>query len=200
LGGSSAVNGLVYNRCNRNDFELWANFTGDPIWKFETVVEAYKSIESYHGFYEDNPGPNHGTDGEMYVGKIEFLPGLDILFRALEERGIAIGDLNSGELSSGFSTLDYNIKDGLRWNTYSAFLEPILNRTNLKIYRYAWATKVHLDANKRAVGVTYNRHGQSRYVEARKEIILSAGVIDSPKLLMLSGIGPADHLSQFGVS
>jgi len=92
------------------------------------------------------------------------------------------------------------VKDGLRHSTYHAFLEPILNRTNLEIYRYAWVTKVHLDTQtKQALGVTYERHGQQRYVGANKEVILSAGVIDTPKILMLSGIGPSEHLSQFGV-
>jgi len=199
LGGSSSVNGLLYNRCNSKDYDAWANFTNDPIWRFDSVVDAFKAVENYHGFYEDTPGPTHGTEGEIYIGRMEFLPGVDVLLDALVEGGYAIGDLNSGRFPSGFSKIDYNIKDGLRHSAYHGFLEPILSRTNLKIYRYATATKIHLDDAKRAVGVTYSRHGQTRYVAANKEVILAAGVIDSPKLLMLSGIGPREHLAQHGI-
>jgi choline dehydrogenase len=199
LGGSSAVNGLVYNRCNAKDYDAWANFTGDPIWSFSSVVDAFRAIETYEGVYVDNPGPNHGNSGEIFINHIDYTPGFELLTEALMERVIPIGDLNSGDFPYGFSKLDHNVKNGLRWGTYQGFLEPILNRTNLKVYRYSWASKVHLDAAKKAIGVSYIRHGQSRYVAANKEIILAAGVVDTPKLLMLSGIGPREHLTQHGV-
>jgi len=102
LGGSSSVNGLVYNRCNSKDYDSWANFTGDPIWRFDSVVDAFRAIESYHGFYEDTAGPNHGTTGELYIGKLEYTPGVDIFLGAVEEQGIPVGDLNSGTFPYGF--------------------------------------------------------------------------------------------------
>jgi choline dehydrogenase len=90
-------------------------------------------------------GPNHGTAGEVYVGKIDYIPGSDFFLEALAAQGIPTGDLNSGEFSYGYSKVDYNLKEGLRQSSFHAFLEPILHRTNLKIYRYAWADKVSSD-------------------------------------------------------
>ncbi|OXA63508.1 uncharacterized GMC-type oxidoreductase Mb1310 [Folsomia candida] len=199
LGGSSSVNGLLYNRCNPKDYDYWAEFTNDTRWSFASVLDAFKSLENYHGFYEDDSSPNHGAEGEMHVGKLEFLPGVDELFAALEEKGVPIGDLNSGLFPYGFSKIDSNIKDGLRWSSYHAFIKPIEARENFKIYRYAWATKIHFNETNHAIGVSYMRHGQERYVGANKEIILSAGVFDTPKLLMLSGIGPRQHLEEHSI-
>jgi len=195
------VNGVVYNRCNAKDYDAWANFTGDPIWAFSNVVDAFRVIETYNGFYVDNPGPNHGTSGPIHVNPLDFLPGYEVFAAALNERGIPTGDLNSGEFPSGFSKLDYNVKDGVRSSTYHGYLEPILGRPNLKIYRYAVATKIHLDEfeSRSALGVTYMRHGQSRYVATNREVIVAAGVVDTPKLLMLSGIGPRQHLTAHGI-
>lgn len=98
-----------------------------------------------------------------------------------------------------FSKLDVTIKNGRRFGAYSAFLEPVLARKNLKVYRYARVLHLKFNKNKRAYGLTYTRHGIMRFVKAKKEIILSAGSIDTPKILMLSGIGPKQHLDQLRV-
>jgi len=123
---------------------------------------------------------------------------------AVAKEGIPIGgDFNSGSFPYGFSKIDYNLKKGLRQSSYHGFLLPFLNeevRRNLTIYRYSWATKIRIDKiSKRAVGVEYKRHGRMRYVKARKEVIVSGGALESPKLLMLSGIGPEHHLEQMGI-
>lgn len=204
LGGSSSVNGLVYNRCKPRDYDMWAEFTGDESWSWNNVKELYNSFEDYHGFYEETAGDNHGKGGEMYVGKIDYIPGVEVMEEALREKGIPLGDLNAGEQNTyGFSKVDYNIKQGLRWGTYQAFLEPILSRTNLKIYRYAYAVKVDTvdigGLNNRAMGVTYMRHGVLHRAGVVKEVILSAGVVESPKLLMLSGFGPQGDLNALGI-
>ncbi|ODM87077.1 Alcohol dehydrogenase [acceptor], partial [Orchesella cincta] len=205
LGGSSSVNGLVYNRCKPKDYDLWANFTGDQSWSWANVKDTFNSFEDYHGFYEETAGANHGYGGEMYVGKIDHLPGVEIFEEAVREKGIPIGDLNGGEeFTYGFSKIDYNIKNGMRCGTYQAFLEPILNRSNLVIYRYAYAIRIETislgDLTYRAVGVTYERHGAIRTALAQKEVILSAGVVESPKLLLLSGIGPKEHLQELNIT
>ncbi|ODM97709.1 Glucose dehydrogenase [FAD, quinone] [Orchesella cincta] len=197
LGGSSSVNGL--------DYDLWANFTGDQSWSWANVKDTFNSFEDYHGFYEETAGANHGYGGEMYVGKIDHLPGVEIFEEAVREKGIPIGDLNGGEeFTYGFSKIDYNIKNGMRCGTYQAFLEPILNRSNLVIYRYAYAIRIETislgDLTYRAVGVTYERHGAIRTALAQKEVILSAGVVESPKLLLLSGIGPKEHLQELNIT
>lgn len=203
LGGSSSVNGLVYNRCKPRDYDRWADFTGDPTWSWDNVKDTFNSFEDYHGFYENTSGDNHGRGGEMYVGKIDFIPGVQVMEQALTEKDIPLGDLNAGsEMTYGFSKIDYNIKQGLRWGSYQAFLEPVLNRSNLVIYRYAYVHRVDTEDNggvTKAVGVTYKRHGKLCKVRAEKEVILSAGVAESPKILILSGIGPTDHLTQLGI-
>ena len=96
--------------------------------------------------------------------------------------------------------MDVTIKDGKRFTAYDAFLKNIENRrSNLRIYLYSRAIKIHLDRSKTAYGVTYKRHGFIKFARARKEIIVSAGAIDSPKLLLLSGIGPREDLHSVGV-
>jgi len=147
-------------------------------------------------------GPSHGLGGDIYVGKIDYIPGADFLLDAFAEEGIPVrGDLNSGFFPYGYSKVDYNLKRGLRQSSYHGFLLPILGvRRNLKIYRYAWATKIEMDKKtKRAVGVEYKRHGKMGYAEARREIVVSGGAYESPKLLMLSGLGPRDHLEKMGI-
>jgi choline dehydrogenase-like flavoprotein len=111
---------------------------------------------------------------------------------------MTIQDMNKEQIE-GFQPIDFNSKNGRRWGTYQAFLEPILGRPNLHVSRYSTATKIHLDINKRAHGVTYTRHGVTRYAEARKEIILSAGIFESARLLMLSGIGNRNDLLSVGI-
>lgn len=101
----------------------------------------------------------------------------------------------------GFGRMDVTIKDGKRFSTYDAFLKPIeSSRPNLKIYLYSKVIKIHLDKSKTAYGLTYLRHGVQKFVRARKEIVISAGAVDSPKLLMLSGIGIKQHLHEIGVN
>lgn len=127
------------------------------------------------------------------------MPGLDVLEEALLEKGYPFGDSNAGRgFSQGFSKFDFNRKEGIRMGTYQAFLEPVLNRTNLLVYRYALATKIEFEGA-RAKGVTYTRHGKSFFAEAKKDVILSAGPLESPKLLMLSGVGPRNHLEELGI-
>jgi len=185
------------------DYDSWANFTGDQSWSWANIKDTYNRFEDYHGFYEETAGANHGYGGEMYVGKVDYLPGVEVFEEALKEKGIPTGDLNGGDFTFGFTKMDYNIKDGMRWGTFQAFLEPILNRTNLVIYRYAYAIRVETisvgESKYKAVGVTYERHGVIRTALVQKEVIISAGVVDSPKLLMLSGIGPKEHLEELNV-
>lgn len=125
------------------DYDSWVEFTGDDSWRWENVVESFNKIENYHGFYEESTSEFHGNSGEMLLGKIDHIPGWEVAVEALEERGIPIGDLNIGQLTNGFSKIDFNIFNGLRSGTYQAFLEPILNPSNLIIYRYATAIKIY---------------------------------------------------------
>ncbi|ODM87265.1 Glucose dehydrogenase [FAD, quinone] [Orchesella cincta] len=124
---------------------------------------------------------------------------VDEFLKAGIEMGYPTKDVN-GNQEPSFSRLDFSIKNGRRFGAYQGFLAPVLNRTNLHIYRFAHVNKIHLrKETNRAYAVTYKRHGLERFVRAKREIIISAGAIDSPKLLMLSGIGPKQHLESLGI-
>lgn len=125
---------------------------------------------------------NHGTEGEIYISHLDYIPGFEVLQEALAEQGIPIGDLNSGEFPNGFSKLDHNIKDGLRWSAYHGFLEPILDRSNLKIYRYAWASKVILICNHSSFQIFFKKNYFCRFI-----LILINEQLGSPTIDM---VGP----------
>jgi len=201
LGGTSTLNQMVYTRGNRRGYDEWATLTGDNSWTYDNLLPFFKKFEDYHGVYE-NPFNSavHSTGGEIYVeGPNLVEPSASTFLSAITEKGLPIKDLNEDQ-TEGFTPIDFNSKNGRRHGTYEAFLADILGRSNLQVYTYATATKIHLDSSKKAYGVTYTRHGQTRYVQARKEIIISSGIFESPKLLMLSGIGPANDLSSIGIT
>jgi len=142
----------------------------------------------------------HSGSGELVVSSPNFKPSADYFFAALSEHGINVEDLNTGaHRAPVFDQLEYKINGGKRWGPFHAFLRPVLGRPNLSVYRYSRVIKVNVDGGMRATGVTYIRHGITRTVMARREVILSAGAFDSPKILMLSGIGPQDHLESLDV-
>ncbi|CAL8100281.1 unnamed protein product [Orchesella dallaii] len=198
LGGSSNLNAMFFQRGNRHDYDKWAELSGSNEWKFDNILRNFKNIEDYHGMYYNEKWRSKNGRG-VYVSTVQHTNLLDEFFQAGRELGYPIRDVN-GDQKSSFSRLEVAIKDGRRFGAYQAFLEPVLNRTNLHIYRYARVTKIHLTKKtKRAYGVTYKRHGVEHFVRAKREIIVSAGAIDSPKLLMLSGIGPKVHLETQGI-
>lgn len=210
LGGTSNLNFMIYQRGNPRDYEQLAEATGDPEWRYEELLPLFRKSEDYHGNFH-HPSRNgkidseeleeehyHGHTGPLYVGKLKTTYLADKFVAAAKEMGYEERDLNA-EQSAGFSQLDATLKDGRRWSTYEAFIRPIQHRTNLVIYRYARVVKIHLDRSKHAYGLTYVRHGMEKFVRAKREIILSAGAVDSPKLLLLSGIGPRDHLHSVGL-
>jgi len=115
--------------------------------------------------------------------------------------GIRVEDLNTGaQKAPVVDLIEFKINRGQRWGPFHAFIQPALRRPNLRIYRYSQVVKVNVNDDMRATGVTYVRHGVTRTVQAKREIILSAGAFDTPKILMLSGIGPKDHLESFNVN
>ncbi|XP_021951243.2 uncharacterized GMC-type oxidoreductase Mb1310 [Folsomia candida] len=203
LGGSSNLNLMYYQRGNKRDYDRWADVTGDEEWNFENVMPFFKSSSNYHGH---NPNPIfHRTvsptapDEGLFVGQT--IPyGIREWLSAAAEKGYHVEDPNALQRES-FGRMDVTIKDGQRFGTYAAFLQgKVEARRNLWIYLYSRAIKVHLDKDRVAYGVTYRRHGKTRFVRARKEIILSAGAVDTPRLLLLSGIGPKRELNELGIS
>ncbi|ODM98588.1 Glucose dehydrogenase [FAD, quinone] [Orchesella cincta] len=209
-GGSSNSNFMIYNRGNPRDFDRWALHTGDARWKYKNVEKYFRKIEDYFGTWDGNGGDIH--NGPLRVEAVVYRPGLDDVLKAAQEKGYSIRDQNADQ-KQGFSPLDLTQKRGVRFSTYRAYIRPNLRRKNLVIYRYTLVTKVdiyktylkrvkntvHLDESKRATGISYLRHGVKGYASASKEIIVSGGTINSPQILMLSGIGPKEHLQQVGV-
>lgn len=199
LGGTSNLNFMIYQRGNPRDYDELADATEDDEWRYENLLPFFKKSEDYHGNYgTEKNSKYHGRSGPLYVGKLKTTYLADKFVAAAKEIGYPERDLNS-EQKAGFSQLDATLKDGRRWSTYEAFIRPVESRKNLVIYRYARVIKIHLDRRKNAYGLTYVRHGMQKFVRVRREIILSAGAIDSPKLLMLSGIGVRDHLHSVGL-
>ncbi|ODM87284.1 Oxygen-dependent choline dehydrogenase [Orchesella cincta] len=196
LGGSSATNFMIYMRGNRKDFDRWANISGDSRWSYSNVKRYFKKMENYHGIYK-NDTKWHGKNGPLTVESVNFAPGLKEVFEAVNEWGYKILDLNA-EQEEGFSTLDATQNRGRRASSYSAYIEPILGRPNLSILRYSHVTKIHFDSELKARGVYFARNGITFYVPVKKEVIVSGGTINSAQL-MLSGIGPSEHLKSVGI-
>jgi choline dehydrogenase len=193
LGGSSSINGLVYVRGHRLDFDRW-EAEGARGWSYADVLPYFRRAESFRG----PPSEYRGTDGPLVV-----TPGgrKNPLFDAFIEAGRQAGypvsaDLNGAE-GEGFGGFDMTVKDGVRSSAANAYLHPATKRPNLKVETHALATKI-LFEGKRAVGVAYERGGRAHEVRAR-EVILSAGAINSAQLLKLSGVGPAAELRALGI-
>eukprot|EP00096_Caligus_rogercresseyi_P014940 TRINITY_DN7397_c0_g1_i1.p1 TRINITY_DN7397_c0_g1~~TRINITY_DN7397_c0_g1_i1.p1 ORF type:complete len:653 (-),score=111.34 TRINITY_DN7397_c0_g1_i1:380-2338(-) len=198
IGGSSVLNYMVYVRGNRRDYDQWAR-DGNPGWEYDNVLHYFKKSE-------DNRNPYlaatkyHRAGGYLTVHEA---PWRTPLATAFVEAGIEMGYENrdgNGEFQTGFMLPQGTIRRGSRCSTSKAFLRPIRHRTNLHIAKNAFVMKVLIDASQNtAYGIRFRRNGQVYEVHARKEVILSAGAINTPQLLMLSGIGPRDHLRQLGV-
>ncbi|ODM87397.1 Glucose dehydrogenase [FAD, quinone] [Orchesella cincta] len=197
LGGSSTTNYMIYMRGNPQDFDQWANITEDPRWSYANVEKYFNKMEDYHGRYERD-GNYHGKNGPLSIEPLKYAPGLENVLDAVKEAGFSVRDLNKHQ-QEGFSPIDFTQKRGRRHSAYSAYLEPILRRRNLKILRYSHVTKIHLDSKRKATGVSYVRKGSPSYVSAKKEVIVCGGTIGSAQLLLLSGIGPSKHLKSVGV-
>lgn len=193
LGGSSAINGMAYVRGHPGDYDEWRQL-GNAGWSWENVLPYFKRSErNARGASE-----YHGGDGELSVTDPTLRhPASQAFVQSAVSAGIsAVDDFNDGR-QEGVSFLQFTIKDGVRNSTASAFLTPARNRDNLTIEVGAQVQRI-LFEGKRATGLIYRVGQEKRQVQAR-EIILSAGVINSPQLLMLSGVGPAEHLREHGI-
>ena len=193
LGGSSSINGMVYVRGHARDFDHWAE-EGARGWGFADVLPYFKRMETSHG----GEAGWRGTDGPMHVQRGA---SLNPLFAAFIEAGRQAGfettaDYN-GSKQEGFGPMEQTIHDGRRWSAANAYLRPALKRKNVHLVS-GFARRVVIE-NQRAIGVEIERRRKVEIVRARREVILAASSINSPKLLMLSGIGPAAHLKAHGI-
>jgi choline dehydrogenase len=194
LGGCSSINGMMYSRGNRADYDEWARM-GLPGWRFADVLPYFRKSEgSWRGESEF-----HGGSGPLTVSKHEtdkyVYPRLIATSQKLGYR--YLDDFHGAE-QEGFSTPDFNVHKGRRASTSQRYLRPALSRPNLKVATGALATRVLLEHG-RAVGVEYVQQGQTHSAHADREVILSGGAFNSPQLLLLSGVGPADELRALGI-
>jgi choline dehydrogenase len=194
LGGSSAINAMIYMRGQREDYDRWRQMGLDG-WGWDDVKPIFrKHLDHYMG-----EGEHHGAGGEWRVEAPRMRwELLDAFIEAAVEAGIPrVEDFNTGS-NEGISYFHVNQKNGRRWSAARGFLKPALSRPNLKVETHAHATRI-LFEGKRAVGVEFRQHGQLRRVLANQEVVLSAGAVASPQLLQLSGIGDGSLLQQHGI-
>ncbi|MEM9783312.1 MAG: choline dehydrogenase, partial [Pseudomonadota bacterium] len=197
IGGSSSINGMVYVRGNPGDFDHWAEAGADG-WSYADVLPYYKRMECWDSGGHGGDPAWRGTDGPLHVTRG---PRDNPLFQAFVEAGRQAGyeltgDYN-GEKGEGFGPMEQTVFRGQRWSAANAYLKPALKRSNCTMLR-ALARRVVIKEG-RATGVEVERGGQVEVIAAEAEVILAASSINSPKLLMLSGIGPAAHLAQHGI-
>ena len=195
LGGSGSINGMVWVRGHPGDFDEWAA-QGCTGWDYATVVEYFKRAETYGNGGDDR---YRGRSGPVTVRKNRFNhPITSAFIGAAQAAGHAYNDDYNGASQEGVGHTQYNIGHGLRSSTSRAYLRGARRRKNLRVQLNASVRRVLFEGD-RAVGVEYGLDGQPAVARARREVILSAGAIASPKILMLSGVGPADALAGVGV-
>jgi choline dehydrogenase len=197
IGGSSSINGMVYVRGHAMDFDHWEE-SGARGWSYADVLPYFKRMESWHHGGHGGDPAWRGTDGPLHVSRG---PRENPLYAAFVEAGRQAGyqvtaDYN-GEQQEGFGPMEQTVWQGRRWSAANAYLRPAQKTGKLQVLR-GLARKVVIEEG-RATGVEVMRSGRVDVIRAEREVILAASSINSPKLLMLSGIGPAAHLAEHGI-
>ncbi|PSN57124.1 hypothetical protein C0J52_01340 [Blattella germanica] len=198
LGGSSVLNYMLYVRGNRHDYDHWESL-GNPGWGFRNVLKYFKKSEDNRNPYLA-PSKYHSRGGYLTVQESPWRTPLSIAFiQAGLELGYENRDIN-GELQTGVMLAQGTIRRGTRCSTAKAFLRPVRLRRNLHVAMKSQVIRLLINPmTMRAYGVMFVRNGVRQIALARREVVLSAGAINSPQLLMLSGIGPKEHLAKFGI-
>ena len=195
LGGSSSINGMVHVRGHAMDFDEWEN-QGARDWGYRHCLPYFKKADDWYFGSDDY----HNRQGPLSVNNGNNMQ--NPLYRAFIDAGVEAGYMKTedynGRQQEGFGAMHMTVKNGLRWSTANAYLKPALQRPNLKVITRALSQRILLDG-RRATGVEYVRGGAKQVVNAKQEVILSAGPIASPQLLQLSGIGPGAVLQQAGI-
>ncbi len=195
LGGSSSINGLVYLRGNPLDYEAWAE-AGAAGWSYAEVLPYFKRLERW----ARPANPYQGEDGPVRVSAVADLNPIAAAFMAAcREAGYDPSEDVNGHQQEGYGRFPMNAADGYRWSTARAYLGPARRRPNLSILTAVQADRIVFEG-RRAVGLEVRHRGGRSEMKARSAVVVSAGAFNSPKLLMLSGIGPADHLRAHGIA
>jgi choline dehydrogenase len=195
LGGSSSLNAMVYIRGHALDYDRWAFKENCPGWSYQEILPYFKRAETR----ESGGDAYHGDSGPLFVHTGD---QPNPLYQAFIDAAMQAGypftkDMN-GYQQEGVGKMDMTVRNGRRWSAAMAYLRPAEKRRNVRIETGALSTRI-LFEGKRAVGVEFSQNGQLRRYRAEREVVLSGGAINSPQLLMLSGVGPSDHLKATGI-
>jgi choline dehydrogenase len=194
VGGSSSINGMVYVRGHAHDFDTWEAM-GAKGWAYKNVLPYFKRMESSHGG-EDGW---RGVDGPMHVKRGDKLnPLYQAFIEAGREAGYPVTQDYNGQQQEGFGAMEMTVHNGFRWSAANAYLRPARKTKRVKLVTHAFAQRIILEG-KKAVGVEYRRGDKIIEARARRDVIIAASSINSPKLLQLSGIGPAQVLKAAGI-
>jgi len=196
IGGSSSINGMMYVRGHARDYDSWAQ-QGLSGWSYAELLPYFKRAEAH----EKGGDGYHGGEGPLAVSspRIERSPLAQAFIQAGIEAGYPYTPDVNGRQQEGFGPYDRTTRDGGRWSVARGYLAPASGRANLCIETAALAFAVKMDG-RRATGVSYRRNGRMLEARAQREVILSGGAFNTPQLLQLSGIGPADHLLKLGIA
>ena len=200
LGGSSSINGMIYMRGQAQDYNRWADLTGDASWRWDQVLPLFKKSEDYHG----GASEEHGAGGPWRVEKQRLSWQILDAFRdAAEQTGIAkVDDFNRGD-NAGCGYFEVNQKRGIRWNTAKAFLKPVSGRPNLTVMTGCHVERLQIEMSDQGPvckGVIFTGGGTKYQAMAAKETVLAAGAVGSPHILQCSGIGSAAKLLHHGIA
>jgi choline dehydrogenase len=197
IGGSSSINGMVYVRGHACDYDHWSE-NGATGWSYADVLPYFKRMEDWQSGGHGGDPDWRGENGPMTVsrGKREN-PLVKAFVEAGRQAGYPVTSDYNGEQQEGFGPFEMTVRKGQRWSAANAYLRPALKRQNCTLTR-GFARRIIIEEG-RAVGVEFERNGKIEVLKAGREVIIAASSINSPKLLMLSGIGPADHLAEHGI-
>ncbi|MFC5179859.1 GMC family oxidoreductase [Actinomadura harenae] len=195
LGGSSSTNAMIYIRGHRYDYDTWRDSHGCEGWGYSDLLPYFRRAEDQ----ERGESEYHGVGGPLHVEDRRYTHPLSRAWvRSARAAGLAENHDFNGADPDGVGSYQVTHKKGRRWSTATGYLRPVRDRANLTVVTDALVTGVDIEGG-RAVGVTYEARGETVTVRAEGEVILSGGAVNSPQLLMLSGIGPADHLREHGI-
>ena len=198
LGGSSSINGMIFQRGNPLDYERWAADPGMETWSYANCLPYFRRMEDCLAAEPDDPFRGHGGPLGLERGPATN-PLFGAFFEATKQAGYPPTDDVNGYRQEGFAKFDRNIRRGRRLSAARAYLHPVMNRPNLTVTTRAFVTKILFDG-KRAIGVEYRHRGEAPKRALGGEVILAGGAIASPQLLQLSGVGPAGLLESVGIS
>jgi len=195
LGGSSAINAMIYIRGHQSDYDHWADL-GNTGWSYADLLPYFRKSENNSEFSD----PYHGNDGPLHVSNLQTNnPFQKIYLNAVKEAGFPINHDFNAEKQDGLGIYQVTHKNGERWSAARAYLHPHMNtRLNLHVKTLVQVERIFFEG-RRAVGISYIQDGVKLEARARKEVILCAGAFNSPQLLMVSGVGPAKHLQDHGI-